>query len=349
MSNRRTAGIREVAERAGVSMTTVSHALNRNPNARIAEATLRRVENAARELGYEPNRIAQNLRAQRSGLIAVLGDTILTTPFAFGLILGAQESAIEHGFTLLMFNTEGDPATEKHDVETIRKYRVDGVIYATTYHREVKLPAGLSDTPTVVADATTKDETTSWIVPDEYGGARTAMAELLAAGHTRIGYLSNEDDIPATHMRLRAYRDALLEAGLSVDDSLVAFGSSDAEGGFRTSWRLLDRPDRPTAVFCFNDRMAMGVYRTAFELGLRIRDDVALVGFDDQEVIASGIYPGLTTVALPHREMGRWAVHTLVELLDDPGMEPRREIQPCPLVRRQSVAPPNLSNSDLLR
>ncbi|MBM0227401.1 substrate-binding domain-containing protein [Micromonospora sp. ATA51] len=179
-------------------------------------------------------------------------------------------------------------------------------------------------------------------MPDERGGGEVAVGELLTHGHRRIGFLTNVDDIPATHGRLLGYQEALRAAGVPFRPELVVVEQSDTPGGYRAARELLGRAERPTALFCFNDRMAMGAYRAAAELGLRIPDDLSVIGFDNQELIAEGLYPGLTTVALPHYEMGAWAVETMVDLLDQPKGARRRTarqvVMPCPLVRRQSVA-----------
>ena len=163
---------------------------------------------------------------------------------------------------------------------------------------------------------------------------------LVDAGHRRIAFLNNIDDIPATQGRLEGYRQVLREAGIEPDDRLVARAETVADGGYRAARALFDLAPRPTAVFCFNDRMAMGVYQAASEVGLRIPEDLSVVGFDNQELIADGLRPGLTTVALPHHEMGVWAVDTLVRRIQDPTARPEQLELRCPLVPRASVAPP---------
>jgi LacI family transcriptional regulator len=177
------------------------------------------------------------------------------------------------------------------------------------------------------------------VVPDEVGGGRTATGELIRHGHTRIGFINNVDDIPATRGRLEGYRAALDDAGLAFDPRLVLDGMSDTEGGLQTARKLLSATERPTALFCFNDRMAMGAYHAAAELGLRIPEDLSVVGFDNQELIAEGLRPALTTVALPHYEMGAWAVETLIAQIEGHELEgPRQATLSCPLVPRNSVA-----------
>jgi LacI family transcriptional regulator len=344
---RRTVSIWDVANEAGVSITTVSHALNNTSGARVSDATRERVAAAAARLGYAPNKLAQGLRLNRTQVLALLSDEIATTPYAGRIILGAQEAASARGWVVLLLNTGGDRGLEDRAINAIFQYQIDGVLYATMYHRQVVVPDGLSGLPVVLLDASSADAKYPSVVPDEIGGGRDAVRELIAAGHRRIGFVTNVDDIPATHGRLTGYRQALAEAGIAVVPDLVIVEQSDTPGGYRATLQLLRRPDPPTGVFCFNDRMAMGAYRAAHELGFRIPDDLSVVGFDNQELIAEELFPGLTTVALPHYEMGAWAVQTMIELLDrdgapaGPGRDaPAHAAMPCPVYRRDSVGPP---------
>jgi LacI family transcriptional regulator len=341
----RRVGIRQVADEAGVSVATVSQVLNAVEGARISEETRRRVHATAERLCYVPNRMARGLRTQRSGTLGLISDQIATTPYAGLMILGAQQAALRHGFTLVLFNTERDPALEDREIRSLLQFQVDGILYATMYHRVVTLPPVLSSVPTVLLDCEAADLTVPAVVPHEVAGGRTAVEELLAHGHRRIGFATHSDNVPATAGRLQGYKEALAAAGIPFDPALVASDASEASGGYRASRVLLDQADRPTAIFCYNDRMAMGAYRAAAELGLKIPTDLSIVGFDNQEIIAAGLHPDLTTVALPHNEMGAWAVNTLAAMLshDDAPSAPYPVLMDCPLVRRSSVAPPSRS------
>jgi LacI family transcriptional regulator len=332
-----------------VSVTTVSHVLNDMEGARISEETRQRVMVAAEQLGYAPNRLARGLRIRRSNTFAILSDHIATTPHAGRLILGAQEAAGAAGRTLMLFNNGADPAIEQRDVQAILAQQVDGVLYACMYHRIVRLPDSLKGVPTVIVNARPVDaqrEVPS-VAPDEVRGGREATEELTRHGHRRIGLPLNRDDIPATSGRLAGYRAALADAGIPFDPALVVAQESESVGGYLASRHLLGLPDPPTALFCFNDRMAMGAYRAAAELGLRIPDDLSVVGFDNQEYIAEGLYPALTTMALPHYEMGTWAVRRLLDLTGTPPSAPsppESRLMPSPLIRRSSVSPPARSS-----
>lgn len=348
--SRKAVGIRDVAREAGVSVTTVSHILNNVESARASDATRQRVREAAARLGYGPNRMARSLRMQRTEMIGLLSEDIATTPHAGRIILGAQDAAREQGLTIVLINTTQANADADRAAEALLRQQVDGVLYATMYHRVVDLPERLQGVPAVLIDAEDSAGRLSGVVPDEVEGARHAVRELIEHGHRRIGFTINDEDVPATRGRLEGYRAAHADADLEVDDSLIVARPSETPGGYEAALEILGSDDRPTALFCYNDRMAMGAYRAAAELGLRIPDDLSVVGFDNQEIVADGLFPPLTTVALPHYEMGQWAMERLIGMLGDadpgardegaPSPEAETVILPCPLVRRESVAPP---------
>lgn len=334
-------GIRDVAAEAGVSVTTVSHILNNKGFARVSAETRERVHATATRLGYGPNRMARGLRIQRTEMIGVLSEEIATTPHAGRIILGAQIAARRHGLTLVIINTDRDDVST--NAAALARQQVDGVLYATMYHRNVSVPKELDGIPAVVIDSEDDSLSHPSVAPNEREGAKAAVTELVENGHRRIGFVTNVDDIPATRERLAGYQDTLSRSGIPYDPALVSPAESESSGGYTAALHILNQDDRPTALFCYNDRMAMGAYRAAAELGLRIPDDLSVVGFDNQEIIADGLYPALTTVALPHYEMGEWALERLVSL-DAAGNEPAGPYEPvlldCPLVRRFSVAAP---------
>jgi LacI family transcriptional regulator len=328
-----------------VSVTTVSHILNGVESARASDETRERVKTTAERLGYGANRIARSLRRQQSEMIGLLSEEIATTPHAGRIILGAQQAARERGLTLVLINTSRNELDIQRDTEALLRQQVDGVLYATMFHREITLPGSLHSVPTVLIDSTSEDGSVPSVVPDEEGGAYVAVTELIDYGHRRIGFITNSDDVPATRGRLAGYRRALEDAGHGFDPDLVVAEQSETPGGYKAALEVLSRQDRPTGLFCYNDRMAMGAYRAAAELGLRIPSELSIVGFDNQELIAEGLYPALTTVALPHFEMGEWALGALAELMLTDSLSDETPVyQPavlsCPLVRRESVAAP---------
>ncbi|MFF0269041.1 LacI family DNA-binding transcriptional regulator [Kribbella sp. NPDC004536] len=340
-------GIRDVARVAGVSVTTVSHVLNETPHTRTSEATRERVRSVARDLGYTPNRLARGLRTRTSDMIGLLTEEIATTPHAGRIILGAQEEASRHNLTLAIINSHLDAGADarRADARALIERQVDGIIYATVFHHEVSVPRELRAVPAVLIGALDRQGVVPAVLPDEAGGAVDLVGLLAEAGHRRIAFANSSIEVPATQGRLAGYLRGLEQAGLPHDDRLIASGVSEAIGGYTASLELLDRADRPTAIFCYNDRMAMGAYRAAQELGLRVPDDLSIVGFDDQAPIAGSVHPALTTVALPHYEMGAWAVATLTRLIQSSSKTWYRSTHPtwlpCPVVVRESVAQVN--------
>ncbi|MEZ4657163.1 MAG: substrate-binding domain-containing protein [Caldilineaceae bacterium] len=164
---------------------------------------------------------------------------------------------------------------------------------------------------------------------------------LLTNGHRRIGLINDVQPVPAMIGRQAGYQQALAEYGVAFDETLVTRQSSDPPGGHKGLKALMTNPEPPTAVFCFNDRMAMGVYRGAREMGLRIPADLSVVGFDNQELIAPYLDPPLTTMELPHYEMGQWAMAHLLELIQNPAAQsephPVQHLCECPLIERASI------------
>jgi LacI family transcriptional regulator len=329
-------GIRDVARVAGVSVTTVSHAFS--GRRAVSAETKDRIMAVAAGLGYIPDPYAQTLRTSQSGTIAMLSDTVLSTPYAGRIVAGAQVVADEHGYALWALESGGFPSREERHLLALRARRVDGVLIARTYHQAVEVPPALAGMPIVAVDAHVDDPSVTSVAPDEPGIASTAVSHLLGNGHRRIGLVMALDDSAATRGREQGYRETLRSAGLPVDEDLIVRAESTAAGGRASAAALLTRTDRPTAVFCFNDQMAMGVYQRAQAMGLRIPDDLSVVGVDDLELVSAALDPGLTTVALPHTEMGMWAAARLFELLSAADTPPLQHFMRCALVERGSVA-----------
>ena len=333
--------IKDVAARAGVSAPTVSVVLNNVVGARVSKETRQRILAAADELGYVTNSVARSLRTRRTQTIGFVSDVIATTPYAGRMIQGAQDAAWKSGYLLLLVDTGGDAELEEHAIGALRQRQVDAIVYALMYHQRVRLPAALRGVPTVVLDGRPDEEAAApFVVPDEHGGAHAATEELLRAGHRRIGFATEALDIPAARGRLAGYRDALAAAGIDFASELVRATEGTTRGGYEAARGLLDTDRRPTALFCYNDRMAMGAYQAAAELGLRIPDDLSIVGFDNFDIIAPDLVPALTSAELPHYAMGEWAARTAIALVDDPEAGTGGITLPCPLFRRDSVGPP---------
>lgn len=331
----------DVARLAGVSQTTVSFVLNDVEGANIPPETKERVLAAVKELDYRPNALARGLRSSQTHTIGFVTDRIATTPYAVQILEGAQELAWANGYLLLLINTGGDQRLKQTAVDMMLERQVDGLIYATMYHRVVNPPANMYETLTVLLNCYTEDQSLPSVVPDEVLGGRTAVETLFQKGHHRIGFALDSNPVPAAKGRLAGYKQALAAANIPFDPNLVQTAESIASGGYQATMALMSQPDPPTAIFCYNDRMALGAYNALRDLNLAIPDDVAVIGFDNQELIAADISPSLTTIALPHYEMGQWGVQYLLQLIKNPKQAqpdpPIQQLLPCPLIERASV------------
>ena len=334
------ASLAQVAAAAGVSPSTVSHALNGTRAVRAE--TRERVVRAAERLGYVQHRPARGKR--RTAVVGLVIDGIPTTPFAGRIIQGAQEAARERGTLLLVVDSEGDPDVEDDHLRSLSDRRVDGILFVRSSREEVERPDLIGDLPVVLVGALPAP---GWVVPavapDEHGLAATAVAHLFAAGHRRVAFITDAADTPVTRGRFAGFRSAVEWAGLYDRHAVVERASPDAAGGRRMGRRLLDHPagERPTAIFCYNDQVAMGVYQAAEGLGLEVPRDCSVVGVDDLEVVAAALDPGLTTMALPHREMGRRGMTSLLECIAGRPVDASEPLLLAgELVERRSVAPP---------
>lgn len=336
----------DVAKHAGVSRTAVSFVLSNREHPHVSGETRIRIYEAVQALGYRPNAGARALASQRSDWYGIVTE-IVTAPFAVDIIKGAQDQAwLDHRFLLIAPSDQTDATgpnqgMEDAAVEKLLEQRVEGLLYAATYHRAVHVPESANEVPTVLINCFDADGKLPSIVPDERAGGRVAVERLLQAGHSRIGVINLDPDIPAAVGRLEGCREALAEAGLELDPELLVSGHATADGGYEAACEILDKypagAGRPTALFCLNDRMAMGAYDAIKERGLAIPQDIAVIGFDNQELIAAYLRPKLTTVALPFEEMGALGVQTLASLTAGQPITAHQQMVDCPLLERFSV------------
>jgi DNA-binding LacI/PurR family transcriptional regulator len=332
----------DVAARAGVSTATVSMVLNGVGSSRVSPQTQLRVREAAEAVGYKPNSVARSLRTQQTRMVGLISDTIASTPFAGRMLAGANNVAREQGHLVILVDTEQDPGAERQALTALSGQQVDAMIYASMWHRVVEVPADLPE-DAVLLDCAPAAGGRAAVVPDERAGGMAAVRELVAAGHRRIAFLDAEErfGLVASPLRYEGYLRVLAEAGIEPDPALHARAEPVAGGGREAAWRLLELPagQRPTAMFCFNDRMAMGAYAAAHHRGLSVPGDLSVVGYDDQQLVAAELDPPLTTIALPHYEMGRWAMEVALGLRQADPAAPY--LMPCPVIRRVSVGPPS--------
>jgi LacI family transcriptional regulator len=329
----------DVARLAQVSVSTVSFVLNDRRTASVSSATRARVLDAVADLGYRPNQAARSLRGGRSGTIGFVTDEIAAEPFAGAVILGAHQEAWQQGSLLLVVDTARDRAQLRDAVTDLVARSVDALVLAVAGTRRLTVPDVLEDVPAVLLNGYAEADRVPSILPDEVAGGRAAASMLLDAGHRRIAYLTGPADLWSTRSRLRGFREAVSRVGADLGDQVILRGNYRADSGYDLTGALLrGRGPWPTAILCGNDRMALGAYLALAARGLRVPLDMSVVGYGDQADIATDVRPPLSTVRLPHHQMGRWAVlHAVTGGL---GALPPRTYLPCPPVPRASVLPP---------
>ena len=326
--------LKDVAQRAHTSVSTVSLVMNNKKVSRISPEVREKVLESIRALGYRPNAMAQNLVRGYSQFIGLVTDSIATAPFAGQIIHGAQNAAWEQGYVLLIANTEGNRGLEDEAIRMFLRYKVRGIAFSTWYHHSIEVPKPLENVRTVLVNCFgNKKNSPLAIVPDEIQGGRTATQLLLERGHSKIAFVNTRAESPAKTGRLDGYKQALRESGITFDPSLTFEVEPNQEGGRSVARRVKD--SGATGVFCHNDRVAMGLYDELQRGGSRIPDDISIVGFDDQEIIAAHLSPPLTTVALPHYQLGYEGVKAI---LNEDAPMTGKQLVVCPPVIRASVA-----------
>jgi LacI family transcriptional regulator len=331
--------IRDVADRAGVSVATVSKVLNDRHG--VAAATLARVREVIDELGYESSLVARSLRNHRTNVIGILVWAI--EPFSAELLKGAARAVRESGYELVVYSAGGEGAEhvgwERRYLSRLSGTLIDGAVIVTPTEVTSQL-----DAPVVTVDPHAGGEQGEQGVPtvgsDNFHGARLATEHLLELGHRRIGFLGRPPrDLESSRQREQGYRSALQAAGLAVDPDLVTVAGYDEATSREATLRLLRQPEPPTAIFAANDLSAISTIDVAMTLGMRVPEDLSIVGFDNvpESVMAR---PALTTVDQAIQLMGQRAVEMLLEILA--GHEPARRhvLLPTRLVVRDSAVPP---------
>jgi DNA-binding LacI/PurR family transcriptional regulator len=321
------ASLKDVAQHAGVSVKTVSNVVNNYPH--VTPAMRERVQASIDELGYRPNLIARHLRKGRTGIIA-LAVPELGNPYFAELAGAVIDAAARHDYTVLLDHTGGRREKEVLVSQGFRAHVIDGLILSPIELEAEDLLGRSEDAPLVLLGEREYDAPYDQIAIDNVAAARSAVRHLTGLGHRRIAFLGarRESARRPAHLRLRGWREELAGAGLPCDDSLVAatdgYGRVDGAAAMNA---ILDRGERPDAVFAYNDLVALGAMRVLTERRLRVPQDVSVVGFDD---IEEGRYSpvALTTVSPDKQAIARLAVQRVVaRLAGTPGLEPEH-IQP---------------------
>ena len=334
--------IKDVAKQAGVSHSTVSRALHGSPL--ISDETVERIRQIAGEMGYFPSAAARSLKTKRSRALGVIVSNI-DDPFFSEILQGIEEIAQERGYSLLMAASQRDLEREQTIVRDMRERHVDGLIicsasFSASQQRKL-LEFGI---PIVVVNNHAAEEYRYSIYHDDVDGSRQVARHLIDLGHKKIAYLGNSLSGRITQDRLTGYRQEMESAGLSIPDEYVfEVPGGGPEDGLSALDHFLDLPDRPSALFCFNDLMAIGVLKGLQAAGIRVPEDFSVVGFDNI-LLSAYTNPPLTTLDQPKRYIGAEAARLILELLDQVAGEnvDGQEIQKLKgrLLVRQSTAPP---------
>ena len=332
---RQRATLRDVARHAGVSSTTASFVMTGRRDMRISPAAEQRVLQAARELDYRPNLLARSLRTNLSQTIGLISDAVASEAFAGQLIRGCMTTALLHEHLLFVGESEGDPLLAGQLVRSMLDRGVGGFLYASMDTREVEVPPVLDREPLVLLNCRDPRRDLPAVLPDEEVAGGDAARVLLTAGHTDGIHLVGEvlDHVVAGVERRRGVVGALADVGrtLAGEVSVIWW----PEPAYRAVRELLSRRTDVTALLCLNDRIALGALQAVADAGLSVPADISLVSFDDSD-LAAWTRPGVTSLAIPHLEMGRRAT----ELLLAPDVEPAVHRVALPVVHRHSVAAP---------
>lgn len=327
----------DVAAKAGVSQATVSLVLNGGPGVKLTDSTRRRVLEASRSLGYEFVKRGARTTPEGQSTIVFMADEVATDPWTALAFEGARDKALEFGITACLTVSHGDAETEAAIVGQMVQAPVLGFIYGTILTRLIDLPPELANQRTVLVNCYDAKRSHPSVLPADLLGGRIATEHLLSAGRKRIGFINGQQGLDASRDRLKGYKQALSSNDIPFDPSLVRPGNWEQSAGYELTLDLMAMEDPPDAIFCGNDVMALGCYSALAELGLKVPEDVAVIGFDDRD-LARQTRPPLTTLILPHYEMGRIAAELLIDSAGGLNVRPNQIKVECELVERESVA-----------
>jgi LacI family transcriptional regulator len=330
---KRSVTIQDVAKTAGVSVSTVSRVLNGRLD--VASETQHRIRSVIDDLGYTTNLAARSMRSFKKNMVGLIMPDI-AYPFAIEVMKGVNRAIAESEFDLLVYTTgdvrkSGRASHEQKYVSLLNNSITDGVIIVAPVTGEFS-----TDAPIVSIDPLMSDPNYASVHATNYQGSTDVMNYLFGLGHKRIGFISGRAELESSNRRLKGYLDALEKEGLSIDEQLIASGDYTTETGIECAHHLLSLEHPPTAIFASNDQSAMGVFQVAQEMGLRIPEDLSVVGFDN---IMESKYMGLTTVDQFISEMGFVATQMLIRLINGESLEPPTYKMRTQLVIRTSCQP----------
>jgi LacI family transcriptional regulator len=333
---RGTPTIRDLARAAGVSIGTASKALN--GGGRLRQETRDKVIQVAREIGYRPNDLAHSLRRARSRTIGIISNDSFGR-FTIPIVEALEERLADLGIAVFMCNATDDPARERMHLDQLLRKRVDGlVVTARRADKRAAIGPFAHGLPVVYVFSQADDPGALCLLPDDEGGAALAVEHLAAIGRRRIAHVTGPEHFEAVRLRRKGWHGVLASAGLPELPGFYLPGVWSEAWGREAVARLFDGATAPDALFCGNDQIARGAAEALRERGLRVPHDVALVGFDNWEVMALAARPPLTSVDMNLSALGREAGDRLLEMIDGHPVSGARR-RPCSLVVRQSSVP----------
>ena len=333
------ATLRDVALRAGVHAGTASRALNPATRSLVNEETARKVMRAADELSYRPNPMARGLKTNRSFTVGVLIPD-LTNPLFPPIVRGIEAGLAAEGYTALVANSDNDPEQEQLHFRTMKDRQVEGVIMATAERNHPLVERAIAaDVAVVLVNRTIDSKNVFAVIAEDRDGARLAVDHLASLGHTKIAHLAGPQRFSTGLTRYQGFVEAMRARGLEPDPDLIKFSDAFVESeGVRTFKELLNGSSEFTAVFAGNDLLALGCYDILAAEDLSCPSDVSIVGFNDIPLLDK-LRPPLTTVRIPHYEIGLRAAELVLERLRDNSARPVTVMLPPELVVRGSTAP----------
>lgn len=330
--------IKDVAKRAGVSVSTVSRVLNNHPH--VSGELTERVLAAIDELNYRPSRVAQRLRATHSTLVGVIFSDI-TNPFYIHVLRGIEHVLSLGGSSVLIGNADANTDREASFIRLMQTEDVGGLVIAPTREDSHALASAIEEgLAVVVIDRRMRNVEVDTVVVNNFEGSLKAIHHLIQLGHTRIGVVSGPLHLTSGRERYAGYLQAMTDAGLRVDSSLTCFGDYRQSSGYELAQQLMCLPDPPTAMFVANNQMTIGALNAIHEAGRNIPSDIAVVGFDDLSWAIS-LNPPLTTVAQPAFEIGDNAARLLLERIADPLRPKHTVVLETELIVRASCGSPS--------
>ncbi|ASU23680.1 transcriptional repressor PurR [Vibrio qinghaiensis] len=327
------ATMKDIARLAGVSTSTVSHVINKSRY--VSDEIAVRVNKAAQDLNYAPSALARSLKMNRTRTIGMLVTTS-TNPFFGEVVKGVERSCYHKGYNLILCNTEGDSQRMQASINTLLQKRVDGLLLmcSTLEGERIDVFERYPDIPVVVMDWGPMLFPSDKIQDNSLRGGYIAANYLIECGHKEIGCITGPLIRHQAQMRYEGYKRAVLEAGLDIHPNWIVESDFECEGGYEAFNKMLAKGPLPSAIFVSNDMMAMGVINAANEKGIRIPEDLSLMGYDDIH-IARFMSPALTTIHQPKYRLGKAAVDTLLARLENEALEPQIvQLEPTLAVRK---------------